>query len=490
LFTMIGLYMIGLLLHVVKSASSGSSPPCPYKDCLCEDSGSYIYCLDQHLNAMPTLETGTFSQTRLNLEYNNIHAIQSSDLLPTLTEIVFSWNRLTSIPPAVLDLPHLTTLDVSYNKLTSIDDCLWPPSLTDLDVSNNDITSIHKELSNSLTSFNANYNNISSIEDAVFPSSLSHLWLSHNRLTKVPSDLPHSLTFLSIGNNLLTSTPPSVSELPPFLTDLYLGHNALTSIPLAVSHLSQLDYLGVSYNNITSFDNIVLPNSLVLLRVDGNMLTSIPDLTYLPNIKEIYMAKNNISNTPSDVLPTSLTELLLSDNSLTAIPPVVSTLTRLVGLGVSGNKITSLDHISFPTSLEALLASDNSITTITSLTFNDPAAHNNLKTLDLKNNPITSIATDAFKHLQQLEGISLENTRLARLPLALADLPNVGYIHLDMIPDLACTCDESSLSTWYRESMVLRGNCRLSSFSSTSISSFLTSPRTLFWFRGPMFQSC
>jgi len=113
-----------------------------------------------------------------------------------------------------------------------------------------------------------------------------------------------------------------------------------------------------------------------------------------------------------------------SPNPLTAIPPAVFTLTNLTKFSVAYNNITSIDNIIFPSSC-------------------------NLIMIDLSNNPLTNIAPGVFQNQENLKALFLSNTRLTRLPLALADLTSVEYIRLDNIPDLQCTCEESSLGTWY-----------------------------------------
>ena len=146
----------------------------------------------------------------------------------------------------------------------------------------------------------------------------------------------------------------------------------------------------------------------------------------------------------------SLTWLSLGNNALTSVPADVSHLHHLTYMNIESNNITSLDDVALPNTLKHLYANDNKIKTITLFKFNgkDPA-DNSLDIVRLRNNPITYIATDAFKYLKRLSQLSLSRTRLTRLPLALADLTRSDQLNLNNIPDLECTCEESSLGAWY-----------------------------------------
>ena len=88
------------------------------------------------------------------------------------------------------------------------------------------------------------------------------------------------------------------------------------------------------------------------------------------------------------------------------------------------------------------------ITSISSLRFTDPAS-SQLRDLHLYDNPLSTISHGAFKHLTQSTDIRLENIRLTRHALNLAHLSDLGDLDLRNIPDMTCTCAESSLVTWY-----------------------------------------
>ena len=145
----------------------------------------------------------------------------------------------------------------------------------------------------------------------------------------------------------------------------------------------------------------------------------------------------------------SLKTIQLEHNNLTRVPADVSHLHHLEYLTLTWNRIEVIDDVTYPNTLEWIGADFNNIKTITLIKFNgnDPS-NNKLHTLELGANPLTSIAADAFKYLKNLEVLTLFQTRLTRLPLALADLTRLGHLRIQEVPELECTCEESSLHTW------------------------------------------
>jgi len=75
------------------------------------------------------------------LEYLEDNAFEG---LPSLYEIVLSWNRLTTLNKAFHGLPKVHSIDLSGNKLTSLDGSFYElPNIRKIDVSNNNLVSIN-----------------------------------------------------------------------------------------------------------------------------------------------------------------------------------------------------------------------------------------------------------------------------------------------------------------------------------------------------------
>lgn len=237
-------------------------------------------------------------------------------------------------------------------------------------------------------------------------------------------------------------------DLPdaPSLTEISLSYNKLTSHP-DLSQYHNLTKVTSVYNQITHLDKHIFPKSLYELDLYHNSLTEIKNLGKT-NIKQLRLDSNKISD-PAGKLPISLVILAVKDNLLTGVPPSIKHLERLNSLSLDHNRITSIDDVIFPSnSLDDVNLSYNNITSIALIQFTDPT-NNTLERLRLYSNPLTSIAKDAFKYLKQLKVLSLSSTKLTRLPLALADLTSMKSLDLSYNTDMACTCEEASLSTWY-----------------------------------------
>merc|ERR1712154_344995 len=87
--------------------------------------------------------------------------------------------------------------------------------------------------------------------------------------------------------------------------------------------------------------------------------------------------------------------------------------------------LTSLDII-FPSSLHILKVYDSQITSIEHVSF--VSLPSSLQDLYLDNNPITSIATDAFSHLTQLRKLDLSRTHLTSINIYIP--PSLHQLYL------------------------------------------------------------
>jgi Leucine-rich repeat (LRR) protein len=147
-----------------------------------------------------------------------------------------------------------------------------------------------------------------------------------------------------------------LNSLPDDKLILSIEQNDLTSLP-DLTRFKNLKELYCGFNKLTSLPNN-LPESLEILHCSFNKLTSLPDLINLKNLKKLYCSKNQLTSLP-DTLPQVLEELICSDNQLTSLPNL-SNLTQLKELNCSDNKLDSLPN-SLPQSLVILYCFDNKI---------------------------------------------------------------------------------------------------------------------------------
>ncbi|HEX8072221.1 MAG TPA: COR domain-containing protein [Pyrinomonadaceae bacterium] len=125
------------------------------------------------------------------------------------TNLHLAYNRLTSLPREIVQLPNLTILHLAGNQLTSL-----PPVIGQL-------------------------------------PNLTHLYLNNNQLTSLPPEIAKltKLTELDLAGNQLTSLPPVIGQLPN-LKRLHLADNRLTSLPPEITKLTNLVYLNLRGNKL------------------------------------------------------------------------------------------------------------------------------------------------------------------------------------------------------------------------------------------------
>ena len=234
---------------------------------------------------------------------------------------------LTQFSSEIGQLTSLTLLRLFFNQLTSIPQEIGQlTSLTSMDLRNNQLTSIPLEIWQ-LTS-------------------LTHLFLADNQLTSIPSEIGQltSLTSLLLANNQLTSIPPEIGQLTSLMV-LDLGRNRLTSIPLEIGQLTNLTGLGLASNQLTTIlQEIGQLTSLTNLSLSSNQLTSIPsEIGQLTSLTILSLGSNQLTSIPPEIGQlTSLTNLYLLNNQLISIPAEIGFMTNLSILNVTRNNLTTI----------------------------------------------------------------------------------------------------------------------------------------------------
>lgn len=301
------------------------------------------------------------------------------------------------------------------------------------------------------------------------------LQLGNVSLTAWPAwmeDFSH-LTELSFQSNAIADVPEdALDALVSILQTLDLSKNLLTSIPKAFSNLQVLDSLDLSFNKIT--DITFLPNSsyfaqlslmhnqisdanhlsmalqplgatLAGLYIYGNKFTKIPNLDFMSNLGDLDLSGNEIQDPNSGSLPSIMTYLELDNNSLPSIPTIMFSVTGLVSIVMSYNRVTNILAQEIPAWIEELQFGYNLITELTDTSF---PVKSIINSIDLMYNPIVKISDHAFDNLPKLNILNLQGTQLTRLPLALATLSLLTWLDITSDPDLVCTCLEKSLAPW------------------------------------------
>ncbi|XP_055872176.1 leucine-rich repeat-containing protein let-4-like [Biomphalaria glabrata] len=238
--------------------------------------------------------------------------------------------------------------------------------------------------------------------------------------------------------------PVAMFTSMPNLIELYLSHNLIRSFsPTAWTGLSSLEHLDLSHNTIVglvaqSFSKLI---NLKQLDLSNNKITmQIPDTAFAGLVQLKTLSNNPISNIGSNVFQPlvnvetiqmnnltltnisngllsnlkSLRTVDISDNSISSVANDFLTGTTLDLLDLSNNVLTSIPSDAFKNSAtppRILNLAYNKITQISSTDLKGITANR----LDLSGNPITTVAGDAFDGAS-ISYIDLSNTGLTSLP--------------------------------------------------------------------------
>lgn len=190
-----------------------------------------------------------------------------------------------------------------------------------------------------------------------------------------------------------------ISNYPTFMTS---DGRLIVAAAKATSEDLNLDNAGIE-----NADGIQFFESTGILRLRNNKLTSIPQLSFMKNLRRIYISNNQITTIPNLSALYQLVDLYIINNKLTEIPTIVNK-TTLEFLTCSNNHITELPNLSDLKNLKSLIISNNPINALPDLSENI-----NIKVLDIRNTNIHSIPALAL--LTHLETFNCENTMFTDL---------------------------------------------------------------------------
>ncbi|KAL3641342.1 hypothetical protein CASFOL_016310 [Castilleja foliolosa] len=334
----------------------------------------------------------------------------------------------SSIPSSIFNISSLKVLDLSYNQLSG--KLVLPReklNLEELHLAHNQLSgeipsSItnasllnHLELSNnSFTGSIPNFGNLSFLR-------ILRLW--YNNLTAPNHELGFltSLTncrfleFLDISRNPLNGIlPASIGNLSASLQMLSVEEcNINGAIPSKIGNLSNLNWLGLSGNQLTGSISPTIGNlnQLQRLNLTRNRLQGYipPDLCRLSKIVELHLDGNNITGPIPDCLGDvkSLRVINLGSNKLNStIPSNFWILKDLLFLNLSSNYLTG-----------------NLSSQITSLKV--------MNTLDLSHNRLSGGIPSSIDGFQSLEILSLSNNKFeGSIPPSLGNIRGLITLNL------------------------------------------------------------
>ncbi|XP_035245243.1 osteomodulin [Anguilla anguilla] len=203
-----------------------------------------------------------------------------------------------------------------------------PRHIRHLYIQSNDIEALAAEPfanATSLTDINLSHNSLKSplVDRKALAKlkSLLHLHLDYNQLEEVPPSLPKTLHQLSLGFNKISKLSVDAMQGLAGIAVLDLCNNRLTDAGIkgkVLSGMKSLMQISMCGNRLKSMPS-ELPASLILLSLDNNSISSIPEGYFkkTPNLLSLRMSYNKLKAVPYKVFNlSSLTELNLGHNQL------------------------------------------------------------------------------------------------------------------------------------------------------------------------------
>jgi Leucine-rich repeat (LRR) protein len=410
------------------------------------------------------------SATTMDIDVESLKKVNS------LEDVHFSSNNIWSLPSGMMcELLSMKLLNMSSNHLLEasnlgLSTCRIP--LLHLDLSRNFISSLNKEdLSPmpSLETLDLSHNQINSVFEDAFLAvlRLKRVDLSHNQLSALPANLFNSslnLEMLNLQNNSLVSLHPTLLTGLTSLQVLNLSFNSLNSHQLSretfsslaslhtldlsfnqmskigsdvFSSLTSLQFLFVANNLIQKIDGAALANQLKLKTIDmsQNKLTSLPDKLFLQlgNLLVLKMDENLIEDLNNVTFKcANVLEVSLAGNVLTSVPAFIKNCNSVTSIDLSKNKIVKITNgsLSELTHLNQLNLSHNKLECLENNSFSTVNTTSNIQFLDLSNNKLSKIEQAAFKGLDNLTVLNLNENLLDDLNGILSHLATLEWLNI------------------------------------------------------------
>ncbi|XP_043267748.1 toll-like receptor Tollo [Venturia canescens] len=402
----------------------------------------------------------------LNISSNRLVALPPELFSDTteLRELVLSNNSLAVLAPGLLDsLEKLQSLDLSGNELTSRwinrDTFSRLVRLVVLDLSFNALTRIDAYVFKSLYSLQVlklEHNDIDTLADGCFSSlrNLHSLTLSHNKIVRfepAQSAGLAALVQLFFDSNRLRDLHHHVFTNVTGLQDVSISGNLLSEVPGAVRELRSLKTLDLGNNNIARIDKESFAglDELYGLRLVDNKLENVSREAFssLPALQVLNLASNMIRHVEQSAFASNpmLRAIRLDGNELTEIRGAFTSLSTLVWLNVSDNKLLWFDYSHLPNSLEWLDMHNNQISELGNYhmvhanlkikmldasynlieEISDSSLPDSAETIFLNNNKIRNVASGTFLKKSNLEKVVLYGNEIRHLDLAALSLQSV-----------------------------------------------------------------
>lgn len=278
-----------------------------------------------------------------------------------LRTLLVSQNSLMEIESGLLDnVKHLNKVDFSFNKINRINPSAFVNSkeLQFLDLSSNQLSILGAEIFfhlNNLSTLILRDNNIDLIDAMAFAGlkSLTKLDLSHNSILELNAQVfqESSLEFLNLSYNQISNIANFTSYTLSDLTELDISFNQIKSInELAAVNFGELAILNASHNFISNLSENVFGNFVKLIELNLSFnpikLLNKEIFATLSNLQHLKLSNTHLTSIEHGTFfkPSHLQSIDLSANNFQKFDfnIFLPNLIELKELYLNGNQLTDV----------------------------------------------------------------------------------------------------------------------------------------------------
>lgn len=276
----------------------------------------FLQILDLRNNSIGHVEDNAFlplyNLHTLNLAENRLHTLDDRlfNGLYVLSKLTLNNNLISVVEPNVFkNCSDLKELDLSSNQLLSV-----PVALQDLSV---------------LRTLDLGENQIATFENGSFRNlqQLTGLRLIDNHIGNITNgmfyDLP-ALSVLNLAKNRIQSIERGAFEKNIEIEAIRLDRNFISDINGVFAALASLMWLNLSENHLVWFDYAFIPSHLKWLDIHGNYIEALANYYKLQEqvrVKTLDASHNRITEISAMSVPNSIELLFINNNQISTVHP-------------------------------------------------------------------------------------------------------------------------------------------------------------------------